>query len=79
MSIHCCDRMDYDLGQQCSAHARRADCPDAFIGEVRGGYGLIVHDGGGGVIEISFCPWCGKNLPPIEDLDLSAMEADDGA
>lgn len=26
-------------------------------------YGIIVHDGGGSVIGIRFCPWCGKKLP----------------
>jgi hypothetical protein len=26
------------------------------------GYGLYVHDGGSSVIEILYCPWCGKKL-----------------
>jgi hypothetical protein len=44
--------------------------PDALIDQVRGGYGIIVHDGSVSVIEIAFCPWCGAQLPPIADLDL---------
>ena len=66
----CCDRMAYDLAQKCEVHATRSDCPDALIARVRGGFGLLVHDGSGSVIEISFCPWCGSDLPPIsEDLE----------
>lgn len=61
--------MAYDLNQTCSQHADRSDCPDALIDQVRGGYGIIVHDGGGSVIGIAFCPWCGARLPPIRDLD----------
>ena len=68
MSLHCCDRMDHDLNQSCDVHETRSDCPDALIKVVRGGYGLIIHDGGSSVIEISFCPWCGSKLPEIGDL-----------
>jgi hypothetical protein len=64
--------MAYDLNQVCDLHPDRAACPDAMIGEVRGGYGLYVRTGergyGSSVIEIRFCPWCGANLPPIGDL-----------
>jgi hypothetical protein len=60
--------MDYDLNKKCEVHLSRSDCPDALINVVRGGYGLIVHDGGSSVIEISFCPWCGSRLPGIGDL-----------
>ena len=67
---YCCDQMRYALEQRCAKHPNRGDCPDSFIDRVRGGYGLMVHDGGASVIEISFCPWCGIKLPPIEDLDL---------
>src|SRR5580704_4308939 len=68
MSVHCCDRMDYDLNQKCNVHASRSDCPDALISLVRGGYGLIVHNGGSSVIEIKFCPWCGSSLPKIDEI-----------
>ncbi len=66
MSVNCCDRMDYDLNQKCDQHKDRYACPDALINRVRGGYGLIVHDGGSSVIEIAFCPWCGSRLPKID-------------
>jgi len=26
-------------------------------------YGIPVHDGGSSKVVISFCPWCGKQLP----------------
>jgi hypothetical protein len=42
--------MDYDLNQTCELHESRYDCPDALVNVVRGGYGLIVHDGGSSVI-----------------------------
>lgn len=29
------------------------------------------------VIEIGYCPWCGAKLPPVGEIDLSAMPADD--
>jgi hypothetical protein len=60
--------MDYDLAQKYRANESRHECPDALIATVRGGYGLIVHDGGQSVIEIKFCPWCGSGLPPTSDL-----------
>ncbi|WP_238320196.1 DUF6980 family protein [Sphingobium sp. YBL2] len=70
--------MAFDLNQSCDQHAGRADCPDALIDQVRGGYGIIIHDGSsGGVIEIAFCPWCGAKLPPIGDLNLSNLPGDD--
>jgi hypothetical protein len=67
LSMHCCDRMDFDLNQRCDIHRNRFDCPDALINAVRGGYGLIVHDGGASFIEMGFCPWCGTRLPRIGD------------
>jgi hypothetical protein len=64
--------MDYDLARECDTHESRFDCPDALIDLGRGGYGLIVHDGGSSVIDISFCPWCGSKLPKIGEIDLTA-------
>jgi hypothetical protein len=63
--------MDYDLGQKCDAHENRFDCPDALVAKVRGGCGLIVHDGGESFIEIRHGPWCGSVLPSIDDFDES--------
>jgi hypothetical protein len=54
-----------DLNRVCPVHADRSDCPDAFVAEMNGGYGLMVHDGGGSVIKIAFCPWCGADLRPM--------------
>lgn len=74
MSVHCCDRMDYDLSQKCDVNDTRDSCPDALISVVDGGYGLIVHDGGSSVIEISFCPWCGAKLPRVCEIEFSDQE-----
>ncbi len=45
-----------------------------IMAEVRGGFGIMIHDGGSGVIQIAFCPWCGDKLPPIDDLSLDLDE-----
>ena len=74
MADICCDRLAYDLYQTCDVHPDRHDCPDALVAEVRGGFGLIVHDGGRSVIAISFCPWCGTRLPTVGEIDLSTLE-----
>jgi len=55
-----------DLNRLCAVHADRSDCPDAFVTEMHGGYGLMVHDGGSSAIEIAFCPWCGASLPAMD-------------
>ena len=76
MTDLCCSRMAFDLNQICEQHPDRSDCPDALIAQVRGGYGIIVHDGASSVIQIAFCPWCGARLPPIGDLDLADLTGD---
>ena len=64
--IVCCERMAFDLAQQCDMHADRFDCPDALIERREDGYhGIIVHDGGASSVQIAYCPWCGKRLPQI--------------
>lgn len=64
MSTNCCEPMAYDLSQKCDRHfTTRYECPDALIERTKNGFGLIIHDGGTSVIEIMFCPWCGKKLP----------------
>jgi hypothetical protein len=75
MTDFCCSRMAADLNQSCKQHAYRSECPDALIDRVRGGYGIIVHDGGSSVVEIAFCPWCGAKLPRIGDPQLSAFSS----
>ena len=71
-----------DLSRTCDRHPDRAACPDAMIAPVRGGYGIYVRDGENGygrsVVEIGFCPWCGTKLPPIGELDLSALPPEGG-
>jgi len=76
MVDHCCSRLAFDLNQKCDQHASRFECPDALIAEVRGVYGMIVHDGGNSLIEISFCPWCGAKLPNIADIEPDADEVE---
>lgn len=80
MTKHCCDTMATNVDSVCDHHPDRYDCPDALVDTVRGGYGLMIHnDGGGSVIEIAFCPWCGSKLPPIADYmddDLAAPSED---
>lgn len=63
---YCCGRMEYDLSRKCEVHETRSECPDALIAEVKGGYGLFVHDGGSSFVEISYCPWCGSKLSTLE-------------
>ena len=62
MSTNCCDRMDQDLNQKCNVHPNRNDCPEALIDVVKGGFVLLVHDGGSSGVSIDFCPWCGAQF-----------------
>ncbi|WP_409566607.1 DUF6980 family protein [Methylobacterium sp. E-005] len=78
MNTPCCERMATDIHHRCSVHSERSDCPDAFIAEVRGGYGLMVHDGGSSVVEIAFCPLCGSKLPEIGEPDHFLSEDEEG-
>ena len=60
--------MALDLSQQCDVQPNPYECPNAFVAEVRGGFGLIIHDDGGSVIEIKYCPSCGKQLPTVGEI-----------
>ena len=54
------------------------ECPDVLIqySPKFDEYGLVVHDGGGSSIAISFCPWCGSKLPESKrDRWFSELEA----
>jgi hypothetical protein len=57
--------MERQLNHQCSVHSNPFECPDVLIHYFAkfDEYGLIIHDGGGTSITISFCPWCGTKLP----------------
>ena len=65
MENHCCKDMMNAVNFKCDQHEDPFECPDAlvFYDKVFNEYGIIVHDGGGSVREISFCPWCGAKLP----------------
>lgn len=68
----CCKMMEQNVTATCTQHPDGHDCPDILLRRVRGGYGIkIADDAGGGVIEISYCPWCGSNLPPIQDIEIN--------
>ncbi|MFE2110284.1 DUF6980 family protein [Kitasatospora sp. NPDC059463] len=65
MTDHCCETMTRQANRHCDQHDDPFDCADAVV-RLRARfqeYGLIVHDGGTSVIEIGFCPWCGRPLP----------------
>jgi hypothetical protein len=56
--------MAEQIAFRCSDHEDRFECPDALVaysGKLDQ-YGLIIHDGGGSVFAINFCPWCGTKL-----------------
>lgn len=62
---HCCDEMRREAERTCEQHPHRHECPDCLIGYVPKfrEYGLLIHDGGSGLLTIRFCPWCGTKLP----------------
>jgi hypothetical protein len=49
----------------CEQHPDANQCPDKLVtfSPQFQEYGLPVHDGGGAVAMIRFCPWCGTRLP----------------
>lgn len=56
----CCEMMGYQLNQVCDQHTDPFDCPDFLVGTFSDGrVGLIIHDGGGSMVTIGYCPWCG--------------------
>lgn len=65
MSKHCCEMMRYNVESTCEQHPNRDDCPDCLVSysPERRAYKIIIHDGGGSGIEITYCPWCGDKLP----------------
>ena len=66
----CCGMMRHNVTNTCDQHPNRYDCPDMLVDRVSGGFGLTIRsDGGGGVIEIRYCPWCGAGLPPIQEVE----------
>jgi hypothetical protein len=57
--------MRLEAERSCDDGTDRYTCPDALIDYVLkfDEYGIIVHDGGGSMVQIMFCPWCGATLP----------------
>ncbi|GAA3234373.1 hypothetical protein GCM10010468_67430 [Actinocorallia longicatena] len=60
----CCADMRYQVTRRCAQHDDPFECPDRVIvhSVEFGVWGLVIHDGGRAVVEISFCPWCGAKL-----------------
>jgi len=65
MNTHCCQQMREQVNFRCDRHQNAFECPDALVAyEARyDEYGLVIHDGGGSVLSIKHCPWCGAKLP----------------
>lgn len=61
---YCCKKMKKNVEQKCSIHPNPFDCPDNLIyyAVLSKQYGLIIHDSGGSMIIIKYCPFCGKKL-----------------
>jgi hypothetical protein len=82
---HCCESMRGAVESVCNLHTDRFDCPDALLNYSArfDEYGIIIHDGGGSVMEIYFCPWCGSKLPDskrdrwFEELESLGYSPDD--
>ena len=65
MANHCCEMMRWNVEKTCDIHPDRFDCPDCLVHyyDKHNSYGLIIpNEAGGGVIGISYCPWCGTQL-----------------
>jgi len=63
---HCCEMMRSQAEYRCATHPDRYDCADCLIDHCPSSdrYGIMIHnDGGGGMIAIAYCPWCGAKLP----------------
>jgi hypothetical protein len=69
MTKHCCEMMQGNVENECDMHPDRGDCPDCLVDywEKSNSYVLMIHDGGGSGITISYCPWCGAKLPEPTD------------
>jgi hypothetical protein len=56
----CCEAMRAQMNWICHLHKDPFECSDALVHRFKDGtMGLIIHDGGGSISRISFCPWCG--------------------
>ena len=65
--MHSCKNMTGQLADQ--------ECGIVYIPKFRE-YGLQVNDGGSSIVQIYFCPWCGRRLPnSLRDKWLSTLRA----
>ncbi len=74
----CCKKMGLSVAYVCNHDHDKWACGDVLIhyNEVFDEYGLVIHDGGASYVGISFCPWCGQNLPTSKrDLWFDQLEA----
>ncbi|RLD29804.1 MAG: hypothetical protein DRI75_02120 [Bacteroidetes bacterium] len=60
----CCLTMADNLFESRDSNGQiKYDNVDVIINKWSDGtYGIPIHDGGTSIIEIKYCPWCGKNL-----------------
>lgn len=61
----CCKTMQSHINFKCERHTNPWNCPDYilfYLPKVKM-YGIPIQGTEGDVIEIKFCPWCGKKLP----------------
>ena len=58
----CCEAMRSQLEFYCEEHTPE-ECPDCVILKFPDGrMGIPIRDGGCSILEIHYCPWCGKKL-----------------
>lgn len=57
----CCEMMNYHL-TTFFTDPESVDCVILYVPKFDE-YGMPIHDGGSSYVLISFCPWCGKELP----------------
>ena len=85
MTKHCCERMQETVEYRCDEHPNPSDCPDNLVVYIPkfDEYGILIHDGGGSIVTIAFCPWCGSQLPKskreryFQELDAMGLEPGD--
>ena len=76
--LHCCDDLRRAVAYACAEHPDPFECGDYLIAynEITDEYGLPIKDGGGSVLLIKHCPFCGTALPDSKaDRWFDAVEA----
>ena len=70
--------MEKAIEFDCNQHKDEYECTDSLISynPKFDEYGIIIHDGGTATLGISYCPWCGSELPKSKrDLWFDTVEA----